>query len=86
MEDSPYAIKPRGRKQGLQKVAEGQGGYGEALLLKRTPAELAAHIKKLEKQMYEAAKSLEFEKAAQLRDEIKVAQSALVGIDALGGK
>ena len=86
LEDSPYAIKPRGRKQGLQKVAEGQGGYGEALLLKRTPAELAAHIKKLEKQMYEAAKSLEFEKAAQLRDEIKVAQSALVGIDALGGK
>jgi excinuclease ABC subunit B len=36
-----------------------------------TPAQMAKKIKALEKDMYRAAKDLEFEKAAQLRDRIK---------------
>ncbi|WP_301193895.1 excinuclease ABC subunit UvrB, partial [Turicimonas muris] len=35
------------------------------------PKELAREIKKLEKEMFECAKNLEFEKAAELRDKIK---------------
>ncbi len=76
LEDSPYAVKSRGSGQ---KVAEPVVSYGnESHFAKMKPAELAAHIKKLEKQMYEAAKSLEFEKAAQLRDEIKQAKLVIL--------
>jgi len=36
-----------------------------------TPAQLAAHIKTLEQQMYQHARDLEFEQAAKLRDQIR---------------
>ncbi len=36
-----------------------------------TPAQLARKIKQLEKQMYQHAKNLEFEQAAQIRDQLK---------------
>jgi excinuclease ABC subunit B len=45
-----------------------------------TPAQMASHIKKLEKQMYQAAKGLDFETAAQLRDELKHFKHGMVGI------
>ncbi|GAB6033962.1 excinuclease ABC subunit UvrB [Galenea microaerophila] len=78
LEDSPYAIKPRGSGQ---KVAEPVVNYDSASpYAQMKPSELAAQIKKLEKQMYAAAKSLEFEKAAQLRDEIQQAKAFMVGI------
>ena len=48
-------------------LAEGKGKYTTADLPK---AELAQMIKELEKQMKQAAQSLEFEKAALLRDQI----------------
>jgi len=37
----------------------------------RTPAQWAAHIKALEQQMYQHARDLEFEQAAQIRDQIR---------------
>ncbi|PPS87126.1 hypothetical protein BH05_15605 [Thermobifida fusca] len=40
--------------------------------------ELAAYIKELEKQMFEHAKRLEFEKAAELRDEIEALRNSLL--------
>lgn len=48
-------------------VAETKGDY-------RTPEALEKRIKKLEKQMKEAAKKMEFEEAARWRDEIKELQ------------
>ena len=33
--------------------------------------QLTAHLKKLEKEMYECAKNLEFERAAEIRDELR---------------
>ena len=39
-----------------------------------TPTQMAQKIKKLEKAMYEHAKNLEFEQAAQVRDELKALQ------------
>jgi len=50
-----------------------------------TPDQLEELTKSLEKQMREAAKQFEFEKAAQLRDRIKAlkekAASALTGVE-----
>lgn len=49
----------------LHKVAEKKGTYSTM-----SPQELEAEILKLEKEMYDAAQNLEFEKAAELRDKI----------------
>jgi excinuclease ABC subunit B len=48
----------------VPEVAEGDEGY-------KTVDELHAEIRRLEKQMKEAAKALDFEKAAELRDRVK---------------
>ena len=40
---------------------------------------LAAHIGQLEEEMYRAAEELEFERAAELRDEIAALRQELVG-------
>ena len=42
-----------------------------AQYLAMTPAKIASQLKQLENQMYKHAKDLEFEKAAQIRDEIQ---------------
>ncbi|MGR5141283.1 excinuclease ABC subunit UvrB [Photobacterium sp. DNB23_23_1] len=49
----------------LHKVAEKKGTYSTM-----SPQELETEILKLEKEMYDAAQNLEFEKAAELRDKI----------------
>ncbi|MEW6046522.1 MAG: excinuclease ABC subunit UvrB [Bacillota bacterium] len=43
------------------------------------PEELAALIRGLEEEMYEAARKLEFERAAELRDQIKALRQELLG-------
>lgn len=78
LEDSPYAKRPA---RSTQKVADAAGDYAlnnpvQAL----KPAELMQQIKKTEKQMYQAAKDLDFELAAQLRDELKSLKASMVGI------
>ncbi|MBN2646566.1 MAG: excinuclease ABC subunit UvrB [Thiotrichales bacterium] len=82
LEGSPYASKSANGRQGAQKVAERPSAYlqGE----KMTPAQITSQIKKLEKKMYQAAKDLDFEQAAGLRDEIKLLKSAMVGVGDLG--
>ncbi|HHS99725.1 MAG TPA: excinuclease ABC subunit UvrB, partial [Thiomicrospira sp.] len=77
LEDSPYAAKSS-RPGNSQKAAELKGEYANQKSM--SPAELASHIKKIEKQMYKAAKELDFELAAQLRDELKTLKSNMVGI------
>lgn len=57
----------------LRKVAEGGGTY-KAL----NTAQLMQKISELEKQMFKFAKELEFEKAANLRDEIEMYRQQLV--------
>lgn len=82
LEDSPYAPKSARPGQKLQ-VAEDLAEY-DARIKALTPAQLAAEIKQAEKQMYQAAKDLDFEKAAQLRDEVKRLKTSMVGVGALG--
>jgi excinuclease ABC subunit B len=78
LEGSPYSSKPT-RPGKLTKVAEKSGEY----VPPKKPlshAELLGQLKKLEKQMYKAAKALDFETAAHLRDEVKTLKASMVGI------
>ncbi|WP_294948551.1 excinuclease ABC subunit UvrB [Sulfurivirga sp.] len=74
LEDSPYA--PRATRRSGQ-AAEPAGEYD---LERLSPGEAARLMKKLEKEMYAAARDLEFEKAAQLRDQLKTLRAGLVRI------
>lgn len=58
------------------KVAETQARY-DAL----SPKQLAQKIKQLEQQMYGYAKNLEFEKAAQVRDELQHLRQGMMGLE-----
>ena len=60
----------------LLQVAEAQGGYVS------DPDKLARKIKAVEKEMYEAAANLEFEKAAAKRDELQKLKEQLTGVEA----
>jgi len=46
------------------------------------PVELGARIAALRKDMREAAKQLDFERAAEIRDRIRALETALLGVDA----
>ena len=67
----PAPGTPRER---IARVAEEAAEYG-----RYTPAEAVKRIKQLEKQMREHARNLEFEEAAQLRDEIKRLEQHALG-------
>ncbi len=75
LEDSPYT--PRSVRKGQRKVAEASATYDVTTL---TPGEAAKLMKKLEKEMYTAAKNLEFEQAAQLRDQIQQLRDNMIRI------
>lgn len=81
LEGSPYAGKSTSRSSAA-KVAESSTDYHAQEHM--TPAQIASHIKKLEKKMYQAAKDLDFETAAGLRDQIKSLKSSMVGVGDLG--
>jgi len=56
-------------------VAEEQASYASL-----TPAQLITRIKKLERQMYQHARDLEFEEAARIRDQIRHIQEVELGV------
>jgi excinuclease ABC subunit B len=55
------------KRRGMAKAAEESARYENEL---RTPGEIGKRIKLMEEKMYQLARDLEFEAAAQLRDEI----------------
>ena len=55
------------KRKGMAKAAEEAGRYEAEL---QSPAEITKRIKQLEEKMFQFARDLEFEAAAQLRDEI----------------
>ena len=63
----------RSSQQSDRKVAEAAGDYASEQ--PKTPAELDKLIAKLEDEMFNAAKGLEFEKAASLRDRLQELQN-----------
>lgn len=66
--------KGRGRGRGRQAApaVENVADYGTS------PEDMAKHIQKLEREMREAAKELEFERAATLRDRIRLLRERLI--------
>jgi len=64
----------RGRGRGAQRRAE------DVLYAQMSPEQLLQRIRKLEKQMYQHARDLEFEAAARLRDEIQHIRSVGLGL------
>ncbi|MFQ2011772.1 excinuclease ABC subunit UvrB [Aeromonas sp. 603607] len=59
--------------KGMRKAAEPQGEYHV-----RSASEIAKEIKRMEEQMFQHARDLEFEQAAALRDQIQRLRSALI--------
>ncbi len=57
-------------KRGQKKVADRRGGYGRAAPIAQEPVDIGKEIARLEEQMFEHARNLEFEQAAALRDEL----------------
>jgi excinuclease ABC subunit B len=66
-------------KRSKSQVAEPQAGYfTEAALQANTPKDIAKLISEIENRMFDHAQNLEFEQAAQLRDEVGVLRDKLV--------
>ncbi|MAZ39640.1 MAG: excinuclease ABC subunit B [Legionellales bacterium] len=74
MEGARNAYEPSSVK--LSKVAEKTAEYTAM-----NPKDIGKKIRKLEQQMYEHAKNLEFEAAANIRDELHFLQTQITGID-----
>jgi len=55
----------------------------EEVVLERSPQEISKQLIRLEKQMLEHARNLEFEKAAQLRDQLTKLKQEVFGVDKL---
>jgi len=74
--EGAYEHAPIKRKLAA-KISEHADKYADM-----APKQLAKHITKLEKQMYHCAKNLEFEEAAQIRDQIKfIKENTLINPD-----
>ncbi|WP_166361820.1 excinuclease ABC subunit UvrB [Pseudomonas akapageensis] len=65
------------KRKGMAKAAEEAARYENEL---RSPGEIAKRIKQLEEKMYQLARDLEFEAAAQMRDEIAKLRERLLTV------
>jgi len=86
-----HGIIPTGVSKGIRDMIDGvydvegearaaQAAKAEAKMLAMSEAELSKEIKRLEKEMLNAAKNLEFEKAAHFRDELHALKAQLFGV------
>ncbi|MNZ96752.1 UvrABC system protein B [compost metagenome] len=65
------------KRKGMAKAAEESARYENEL---RSPSEIAKRIRQLEEKMYQLARDLEFEAAAQTRDEIAKLRERLLTV------
>ena len=90
--NSAHGIVPRGVVKRIKDIIDGvydADATRQELKAAQTVAEyklldekaLTKRIKKLEKEMLDAAKNLEFEKAAELRDQLKELKQVLFGVE-----
>jgi excinuclease ABC subunit B len=77
---TPETVK-KAIKEFMPELARERKEKRAAKVAAKTPADLAKLIKELEREMFAAAKRLEFERAAQLRDEIRELLRELIGIE-----
>ena len=65
------------KRKGMAKAAEESARYENEL---RSPSEITKRIRQLEEKMYQLARDLEFEAAAQMRDEITKLRERLLTV------
>jgi excinuclease ABC subunit B len=65
------------KRKGMAKAAEENAKYEAEL---RSPSEITKRIRALEEKMYQLARDLEFEAAAQMRDEIAKLRERLLAV------
>lgn len=65
------------KRKGMARAAEESARYESDL---RSPSEITKRIRQLEEKMYQLARELEFEAAAQLRDEIQALRDRLLQV------
>jgi excinuclease ABC subunit B len=86
-----HGIEPVGISKRIKDMIDGVYDADEAKESKRLAKEMAAieslgekqldqRVRKLEKEMLEAARNLEFERAAHLRDELRIARERLMEV------
>jgi len=85
--NAEHGIVPKSIRKAVKDIMEGArtGAPGEASrgrAVQLTPVQAMQQIRKLESEMFRLARNLEFEKAAQLRDEISAIRSSALGADA----
>lgn len=83
VEDILQAAPPPGKKgknsrSGSRKVAEKEANYDSTHWQNLSPTALVAEVKKVEDRMYQAAKNLNFEEAAKLRDQLHDMKQTLI--------
>ena len=90
--NAAHGITPRGVQKRIKDMIEAAIDLGEAQLDLKAAQTVAAYkvmsekdlnkqVKKLEKDMLDAAKNLEFEKAAELRDRLRALKEVLFGVE-----
>jgi len=72
------AVTPGSRSKQNKKVAEPLANY-DVDIEKLTPAQLGKMLTQLEDKMYEAAKNMKFEEAANYRDKISALNASMLG-------
>ena len=86
-----HGITPVGVVKRIKDIIDGAYDYEEAQQLRKaaqqeatythmSEKQLTREVKRLEKEMLDAAKNLEFEHAAQLRDQLKILKQQLFGV------
>ncbi|MBT9612627.1 MAG: excinuclease ABC subunit UvrB [Burkholderiales bacterium] len=86
-----HGITPTGVVKRIKNIIDGAYDYEEAQQLRKAAQQEAAYthmsekqltreVKRLEKEMLDAAKNLEFEKAASLRDQLRALKHQLFGV------
>jgi excinuclease ABC subunit B len=82
-----HGIVPQSIRKAVKDIMEGArsavpGASGRRRAMQLTPEQAMQQIRKLETEMFRLARNLEFEKAAQLRDEIAAIRGSVLGADA----